>query len=116
MGVLTYNETSGLGYADVIVAAVGSLANAGASIYQTVEMSKATKGQQKLQKAAIDLERARWEKEAELVAEENRRRMEGRGELIEQGMTVGAVVVFGLGALWLAGKVFGGGRRKTRGR
>jgi hypothetical protein len=118
VGVLSYNEVSGLGYVEAIAALVGGLAQGGASAYGTYEMAKAAKGQQKLNKKALQIEAELRRRELEALQEKNRRdslASQARAVIWSQTAQVavagGALVAVGV---YVLPKLFGTTKRKGR--
>lgn len=109
MSALSYNEArsvgqTGLGYVEAIAALVGGLAQAGAGIYQTTALEKATKKQQKLNQAALQVDAELRRREQDLIAEQRRRESlaaQARSILTSQSAQVGLSVVAILGVTFL---------------
>ena len=110
MSMLDYSQgdslaqASGLGYAAAIAAVVGGLAEAGASIYQTSELSKLTKGQQKINRAALQVDAELRRRELELIAEKGKRESlasQARSVLTSRSAQVGLAAVALLGVVWI---------------
>lgn len=109
MGVLTYKEVaalnpSGLGYAEIVVGLIQGLATAGSSAYQTYEMSKATKGSQKLNQTALQMEAELRQRELEAQKEAQRQQnvsSQAKAILYNQTFQVGLAGVALVGVTYL---------------
>jgi len=119
VSALSYNQASslgqasGLGYVQAIAALVGGLAQAGAGVYQTTALQKATKKQQKLNQAALQIDAELRRREQDLIAEQGKR--DGLAAQARAAMTgtyakTGLAAVAVLGAIYVVVKVVGRGR------